>query len=317
MSFASLVSLPQRSSWTVCGEVREVLFWPCTGIRPRAVLLMIPGNPGLIDFYIDFCNELHAKFKKDLDIIGTSHLGHTLFSDNRGQQYRSTKTYSLEDQVTNTLAMFDIIDQTYGTEERPRMLLCGHSIGSYMAQRIVAVRTDRVARVFSLFPTVDKIADTPRGRQLRVLFRPGVRQVVAGIIDVLRWLLPTSTIVRLASLSKSLGDTNTRVVVDKMLHGSCVNSVLTMAADEMRRIVDLDEELYASTGGKFVMYYGTDDMWVPEDRYERMRAVNTQGVVRLCSGGISHAFVTAHSAEMACVVIGMLTDELAAEIENS
>ncbi|KAJ1666847.1 hypothetical protein IW140_002496 [Coemansia sp. RSA 1813] len=317
MSFASLISLPQRSSFKVCGELREVLFWPCTSGRPRAVLLLIPGNPGLIDFYIDFCNELHAQFPKELDIIGTSHLGHTRFNDNRGQKHRSTKPYGLEDQVTNMLAMFDQIDQTY-MHLQPRMLLCGHSVGCYVAQRIVAERTDRVHRVFSLFPAIDKIADTPRGKQLWLLFRPGARQLVAAAVDMLRWLLPTRAIFKLASLSKSLGESNTRVVVDKMLHGPCINSILKMAVDEMQKIVEVDEDLYAKEGEKFVMYYGTNDMWVPKDRYIKMRNINTKGIVRLCNLGISHAFVTTHSAEMARVMIEMLTkDKLGAEMQKA
>ncbi|KAJ2559403.1 hypothetical protein EV175_000346 [Coemansia sp. RSA 1933] len=316
MLFASLVPLPQRNSWEVDGELREVLFWPCTSGRARAVLLLIPGNPGLIDLYIDFCSELHAQFPRDLDIVGVSHLGHTLFSDNRGQQHRSPKTYGLEHQVANTLAMFDQIANAYA--HRPRMLLCGHSVGCYLAQRIVAERPDRVDRVFSLFPAIDTIVDTPRGRQLRLMFQPGVRQAVAALVDVIRWVLPARAVHRLAALSRSLGESNTRVVVDKMLHGACIRSILAMAADEMQRIVAVDEALYAREGAKFVMYYGTDDMWVPKDRYARMCAVNTQGIVRLCSAGISHAFVTAHSAEMARIMIEMLTsDKLAAEINEA
>ncbi|KAJ1901461.1 hypothetical protein LPJ81_003748 [Coemansia sp. IMI 209127] len=315
MSFASLVSLPQRNSWKVSGELREVLYWPCTSGRPLAVLLLIPGNPGPIDLYINFCNELHAQFPRDLDIIGTSHLGHSLFSDNRGQQHRSTKTYGLEDQVRNMLEMFDQIDQTY--THRPRMLLCGHSVGSYLAQRVFAERTDRVDRVFSLFPAIDRIADTPRGKQFRFLFWPGVRQLVSATIDVVRWILPTQAIFRFAMMSKSLGESDMQVVVDKMLHGVCINNILKMAVDEMKVIVQVDEELYRREGAKFVMYYGTDDMWVPKDRYATMCEINTKGIVRLCSDGISHAFVTTHSAEMARIMAEMLThDKLAAEIEK-
>ncbi|KAJ2392369.1 hypothetical protein GGI23_005232 [Coemansia sp. RSA 2559] len=315
MSFASLVPLPQRNSWKVCGELREVLYWPCASGRPRAVLFLIPGNPGLIDLYIDFCNELHAQFSSDLDIIGASHLGHTQFSDNQGKQHRNPKVYGLEDQVRNTLAMFDQIDQTY--THGPRMLLCGHSVGCYLAQRIVAERTDRVDRVFSLFPAIDRIADTPRGKQLWLLFQPGARQLVSAMVDVLRWMLPAWAIFKLAAMSESLGESNTWVVVDKMVHGTCINNILKMSVDEMQTIGRVDEALYRREGAKFVMYYGTDDMWVPKDRYAAMCKINTKGVVRLCSDGISHAFVTTHSAKMARIMTEIMAhDKLATEIEN-
>ncbi|KAI9500309.1 hypothetical protein BX070DRAFT_196021 [Coemansia spiralis] len=313
MTFASLLPLPQRSSWTVGGELQETLFWPCTGSSPRAVMLLIPGNPGLIDFYIDFCNALHTKFPQDLDIVGVSHLGHTRFSDNRGMVHRPRKVYGLDDQVANIVAVFDELHSVYKMDQ-PKMLLCGHSVGCYLAQKIVECRGERVDRVFSLFPAVDNIAEAPRGRQLRLMFKPGIRQVVVGAVGVLRWLLPASAITKLASLSNSLGESNTRLVVDKMLHGACVNNVLKMAADEMQDIKAMNHELYSTLGGKFVMYYGVDDMWVPENRYWKMFKINTKGKVALCSSGISHAFVTAHSAKMAVIMIKMLANELEAEI---
>ncbi|KAJ1809419.1 hypothetical protein LPJ75_004390 [Coemansia sp. RSA 2598] len=247
-----------------------------------------------------------------MDIIGVSHLGHTRFSDNRGLVYRCKKTHSLEEQVANMVAVFDEIDREYATcLQRPKMLLLGHSVGCYFAQKIIECREARVDRVYSLFPAIESIADTPRGRQLRLMFRPGVRQLVAGMIETLRWLLPVSAIYRVARMSGSLNRDNSLLVVDKMLFGSCVNSILRMASDEMRVIGRLDEELYSRIGRKFVMYYGVGDEWVPVSHYRRMRDINVDGTVVLCKEGISHAFVTNYTAQMARIVVEMLKQELA------
>ncbi|KAJ2331781.1 hypothetical protein GGI00_003099, partial [Coemansia sp. RSA 2681] len=294
------IALPQRTCWAVAGEVRETLFWPCRGGKARAVMLLVPGNPGLIDFYIDFCAAMHGLFSDSLEIIGVSHLGHTRFSDNRGLAVRRSSVPSLSEQVANMVAVFDQIDAEYASAaQRPKMLLCGHSC-----------RSDRVDRVFSLFPAVEDIAGTPRGRQLRLLFRPGVRQLAAGLVDMLTWMLPSAAILGLAGMSKSLDEGNARTVVEKMLYGSCISSVLKMAADEMDEICDLNEELYRRLGHKFVMYYGDQDGWVPPAHYQRMVETNTKGKVYLCQNGFPHSFVTTHSAEMALVVADMLREEL-------
>ncbi|KAJ2821411.1 hypothetical protein FBU31_004916, partial [Coemansia sp. 'formosensis'] len=145
------------------------------------------------------------------------------------------------------------------------------------------------------------IAGTPRGQQLWPLFYPGVRQLAAALVDMLVWILPSVAIVGLAGMSRSLDEDNARTVVEKMLHGPCINSVLKMAADEMDEIGNLNEELYRRLGHKFVMYYGSNDGWVPPARYKRMVATNTKGKVYMCQNGFPHSFVTTHSAEMALI----------------
>ncbi|KAJ2804247.1 hypothetical protein H4S07_004273, partial [Coemansia furcata] len=175
------------------------------------------------------------------------------------------------------VAVFDQIDADYSSAaQRPKMLLCGHSVGCYFAEKIVECRSDRVDRVFSLFPAVEDIAGTPRGQQLWPLFYPGVRQLAAALVDMLVWILPGVAIVGLAGMSRSLDEDNARTVIEKMLHGPCINSVLKMAADEMDEIGNLNEELYRRLGHKFVMYYGSNDGWVPPARYKRMVATNTK-----------------------------------------
>ncbi|KAJ2054054.1 Thioredoxin domain-containing protein 5, partial [Coemansia sp. S155-1] len=311
MSFVSRIALPQRTCWAVAGEMRETLFWPCKSGKARAVMLLVPGNPGLIDFYIDFCTALHSLFSDSLDIIGVSHLGHTRFSDNRGLAVKRSSVPSLADQVANMVAVFDQIDADYrSAAQRPKMLLCGHSVGCYFSEKIVECRSDRVDRVFSLFPAVEDIAGTPRGRQLWPMFYPGVRQLAAGLVDMLVWLLPSAAILGLAGMSRSLSEDSARTVAEKMLHGPCINSILKMAADEMDEIGDLNEELYRCLGHKFVMYYGSNDGWVPTTHHKRMAATNTKGKIYMCQNGYPHSFVTTHSAEMALVVADMLREEM-------
>ncbi|KAJ1873783.1 hypothetical protein LPJ55_002018 [Coemansia sp. RSA 990] len=310
------IALPLRTSWLVSGELRETLYWPCRSRQARAVILMIPGNPGLADFYIDFCTAIHDEFIEHMDIICVSHLGHTRFGDNRGLVYRNKKTYNLEEQVENMISVFDKIDKEYAQADRPKMFLCGHSVGCYFAQKICECRSARIDRVFSLFPAIESIGMTPRGRELWFLFQPGVRHVLAGVVDMIRWLFPLRVIHAMVNASKSLNADNSHLVVDKMLHGPCVNSVLRMAADEMRKISGLNEEFYRTFGHKFVMYYGRNDNWVPLECFEKMRQVNTGGKVTLCENNISHAFVTSQSEDMALVMTGLLKDELHIELDK-
>ncbi|KAJ1754872.1 hypothetical protein LPJ54_007133, partial [Coemansia sp. RSA 1824] len=231
--------------------------------------------------------------------------------DNRGLVHRNQKTHSLDEQVENMVCVFDKVCEEY---EGKKVFLCAHSVGCYFAQQICEQREERVQRVFSLFPAIESIGLTPRGRQLWFMFQPGVRHTVAAVVDMIRWIFPIRVIHKMANLSQNLNADNSHLVVDKMLHGSCVNSVLSMAADEIRKIGTLNEDFYKQWGHKFVMYYGRNDNWVPIECFKKMKRVNTGGKVVLCENNISHAFVTSQSEEMALVMTEMLKDELHCEL---
>ncbi|KAJ1962590.1 hypothetical protein GGI12_002564 [Dipsacomyces acuminosporus] len=155
---------------------------------------------------------IHKAHGDGLEVVGMSHLGHTQFSDNTGQIYRNSKRYSLSDHIANCVAAFDMLDAEYSKlTPRPKMLLCGHSVGCYIAEKIIESRHDRIDRVFSLFPTVEHIADTPRGHQLQMLFRPYARKCISGLVEGLTWILPASALYSLGSLSGSLNADSSKV----------------------------------------------------------------------------------------------------------
>jgi pimeloyl-ACP methyl ester carboxylesterase len=83
--------------------------------------------------------------------------------------------FSLEEQVENKIAILDRLREIYpaGT----RFILAGHSMGSWLALRVLKARPNDIERVFALFPTIDKIADTPNGRKLKVKENPVLKRL--------------------------------------------------------------------------------------------------------------------------------------------
>lgn len=53
----------------------QVLWWPCTSQHPRTILLFIPGNPGLLDFYIPFLDTIYHEANSSITIFAHAHLG--------------------------------------------------------------------------------------------------------------------------------------------------------------------------------------------------------------------------------------------------
>lgn len=96
--------------------------------------------------------------------IVASHLGHSA-----GDHVTDTsRMYTLEEQVESKIAILDRLREQYpaGT----RFILAGHSMGSWLALRVLKARPNHgIERLFELFPTIHRIADTPNGRKMQVI----------------------------------------------------------------------------------------------------------------------------------------------------
>ncbi|RUS19281.1 hypothetical protein BC937DRAFT_87726 [Endogone sp. FLAS-F59071] len=68
---AHLFTTPLRSTWNVRGNLTETLWWPANESAPRKIVLfMIPGNPGLIEYYANFLQEIYVQTKGRIEIFG-------------------------------------------------------------------------------------------------------------------------------------------------------------------------------------------------------------------------------------------------------
>ncbi|KAG0245997.1 hypothetical protein BGX31_005061 [Mortierella sp. GBA43] len=308
---ATLFKGPIRAIWNVKdGENVPTIWWPAKGVPPsdkdfwgqtqHTILIMIPGNPGMVDYYIPFLQSVYDTCQQKIDIFGGHSAGSHVVDPSR--------MFSLEEQVENKIAILDRLREIYpaGT----RFILAGHSMGSWLALRVLKARPNDIERVFALFPTIDKIADTPNGRKLKHLFRPTVRAIVGGSVSVLRALFPDpeglQSIVKMAT---GQGGDMAKVTSQELLHSSVVKNCLFLAGEEMVQIKIKDKELIEEHASKFVFYYGKTDEWSPIENYYEMQAEFPSIKIHLCEQGMAHAFVLQHGAEMGVLVGGWINDQ--------
>ncbi|KAG0007043.1 hypothetical protein BGZ65_011064 [Modicella reniformis] len=217
-----------------------------------------------------------------------------------------SRLYSLEEQVESKIAILDRLRDVYpiGT----RYILAGHSMGGWLALRVLKARPNHgIERVFELFPTIHKIADTPNGRKLKNLFRPVMRAITGGAVSMLRALFPNGlqTVVSLATGQE--GDM-ARVTSQELLHSSVVKNCLYLASQEMEQINVMDQELIEEHASKFVFYYGKTDEWSPIENYHEMQTEFPKIRIHLCEQGMAHAFILEHSVEMGLLVGDWIND---------
>lgn len=71
----------------------------------------------------------------------------------------------LHAQVASAIEAFDTVKEHYGDA---KIVLVGHSIGSWIALQVLKARPEAVAAIFLLLPTISHIGSTPNGRKLSV-----------------------------------------------------------------------------------------------------------------------------------------------------
>ncbi|KAI8816676.1 uncharacterized protein EV422DRAFT_571435 [Fimicolochytrium jonesii] len=284
-------------TWDLGNRPTEILHLPHReGKKMRAVVLMIPGNPGLVEYYEEFLRRLHQALKGEMTFLGASHLGHSAAVRTIG------KLYSVKEQVEHKLQLLDEVERRYGRDTK--VVLIGHSFGAWVNIEILKARPDaNVVKVFELFPAIMKIRASPQGRIFSLFDWPLIRTVPALLVGSIRFVaqpfpkLLNSLVSTFSRNHKTPREVST--TVERFLHYSTVSNAMHLASDEMRTIDELDVETIQKHAEKFVMYYGAGDHWVPQSQYEEMKNKFPNVTVHLCEDNIPHSFCLGYSDVMA------------------
>ncbi|KAL4890349.1 hypothetical protein BDV59DRAFT_96975 [Aspergillus ambiguus] len=317
---------------------------PSVQSSPQLIIIyFISGNPGLIGYYHTFLSLLSEKInfqatqqqqKCTYHVYGHSLAGFQL--DERAGEHPPSHShyYDLEEQirfVQNKLDAFIATLTANGTP--PRVILVGHSVGSYIAMETLRRHRDRTKAGDSpvdfdiiggamLFPTVVDIAKSPSGRKLTSLlyFLPQLAAVVGVLVRMLTALVPHAVLRALVSfyMGSPPGDmVDTTAAFIESPRG--VRQALHMAADEMQTITSdqwSDDVWGMSTVkdpvSRLFFYFGRNDHWVAErtrDEIIELRGQASGGPKMIvCEEGLPHAFCLRHSDVMAKKVAAMVMD---------
>ncbi|KAE8148583.1 hypothetical protein BDV25DRAFT_141637 [Aspergillus avenaceus] len=316
-------------------------------------IYMISGNPGLIGYYHTFLSLLSQKLnpapQKQAQQPAFQVYGHSLGGFELTKP--PAKQYDLEEQIhyvqnnleeflTNQLASTraqsaDTSSAPVPTEPtRPKVILIGHSVGSYIAMEILRRHRERNSNAslpsadfdiiggIMLFPTVVDIAKSPSGQKLTRLlaFIPQLALVVGFLARVLTALVPGAllrSLIRfyMGSPPESMVETTAGFLESKR----GVRQALHMAADEMQTITSdrWSDDVWGMSGvrdpvARLFFYFGRNDHWVAErtrDEIVELRGCEEGGPkMVVCEEGLPHAFVLKHSEAVARKVVDMVLD---------
>lgn len=268
-----------------------------TGCQDR-LFLVIPGNPGVADYYDEFmkrlCTITHTP------AWSVSHAGHVLPPEDGKQELYKKLSYelcSLEGQIRHKVAFIK-----ENIPKDVKLILIGHSIGCYIILKILSQLKHRMLRCYMLFPTVERMAVSPNGRVYTPLLK--YARWLAPILARTLGVFPASYKRKLLewhfdeeAMPESVYEATLCLVNPFTLANS-----LYMAHYEMQTVKDLDESLIRENKDLLSFYFGRDDAWCPQEYFYDTKTRFPDLDARLCENGYSHAFVLGEGVHMADLV---------------
>ncbi|KAE8329478.1 hypothetical protein BDV39DRAFT_191394 [Aspergillus sergii] len=310
----------------------------CNPSLSPITIYMISGNPGLIGYYHTFLSVLSDKLDTHPAQQTRKNHAFQIYGHSLGG-FELTKTpgpkpryYDLEEQicfVQNKLNDFLTSSSNASNgvpSPKPKVILIGHSMGSYIAMEILQRHRERSTSGTSpsvnfdiiggimLFPTVVDIAKSPSGQKLTLAV------VVGFLVRILTALLPGSLLRSLIRFYMgSPRDNMVETTAAFLESGYGVQQALHMAADEMQTITSdkWSDDVWGMSDVKdpvtrLFFYFGRNDHWVAEqtrDEVIKLRGRTESGPkMVVCEEGLPHAFVLKHSDVVAKKVADMVLD---------
>ncbi|KAJ7107606.1 hypothetical protein C8R43DRAFT_1044539 [Mycena crocata] len=257
------------------------LWWDTESTHPpEALLLFIPGNPGLLNFYTEFLSSIHRRHPR-LAIFAHAHLAHTPGITSLAGEH------GLRAQVQSAIEALDAVLTAFG---QVKVILSGHSVGAWIVLQILKARRSDVFRMFLLCPTLTHIADTPNGRRLHWLFRSPFPWVISRLSYLTR-PLPVSLLFPHWSFPQI-------AVLRSLLNSpASILACLNMAHEEMVNIRELDTLLLEENRSLVYILFAEQDEWVSTHKATIMLSF-AEDPARVVDANVPHAFCITHSVQV-------------------
>lgn len=258
--------------------------------NPKDIILIIPGNPGVASYYKSFMQTIYSQLKGSHAVWAVSHAGHC----QTNLKVSGPVLYDLSEQISHKVSFLKEC-----IPEGSSVTLVGHSIGcKIILDSIKALKGDNgvdVKQSYLLFPTIERMADTPQGVRLSPIlsyFRWCV-VLLAGIIN----LLPAFFKHKVFNIFYVDVPMCCAEATIELLHPNIVRNVLWMAFNELKEVLKPDLTTLEHYSDNILLYYGAEDGWCPlsfrEELLIQLPSINSQ----ICTKNIDHAFVL-HSSEI-------------------
>ncbi|KAL8703132.1 MAG: hypothetical protein Q9201_003691 [Fulgogasparrea decipioides] len=266
------------------------------------LIFLIPGNPGLIDYYDPFLSTLHTLLLSSSD--SNFHVcGHSLagFVTHRKSTLASSELAGLQRQIEYVDdRLYEQVEETYdATGKTPKVILMGHSVGAYILLEVIQRHRKRIENARAedfdliggilLFPTITHIARSPSGIVASALLGiPRSTQIANAIVKCLTYFLPASTLYYLLRTILRFPEHAAQTTASFIKSADGVERILYLAKDEMDMITHdkWGKEVWGAAtepgtnskdtiNSNLVFFWGQNDKWVAKKTRDDL--INARG----------------------------------------
>lgn len=313
----------------------------------KSVLVFIPGNPGLIEFYMTYLNTIQLQHPQ-FEIFGIGHAGYQTTDNILHEKPKTCDYYDINYQIEHK---YDIIKKyildNYDEDEgnKVEIFFLAHSMGAYVVQRVTKklldcqILYDKFEIKFTglICPTIMDISKSSNGVTFTKLFNylPLITILVL-ISKVFSFFLTDSSLKRIIRnkyisnehkplkgktpeqeliIQESL-DNSVTAIFDIFKSERIIRQSLLLAQDELKEIGTLQDfnDWYFSNVKNVWSYYAISDHWVgdPTRDYLIRRYHNPKNNQIFDVGkeldAISHSFCVHKSVEFAEITVDKLRE---------
>jgi len=290
--------------------------WIDQPLQIDQLILVIPGNPGLIGYYETFMAALHDSLQGKAVVWGIGHGGHEQPSGvDLPCINKYPELFTLDGQIKHKISFIDKY-----VASGVKLHLIGHSIGGKISAELVKHYSSNYnINAYLLFPTLERMAQTPKGRKLGPFLGPLRKMVVfvASVINRLPESWITSVLQMFLSVNRNLAVSEGSATGDvilrttrKLLHPQALERCMFMAHDELQVVGELNAGELRKFSDRLTLYFGTKDHWCPLDYCRNFQEQVPEARAIVCALELEHAFVLKSSQQMASIVSEWLHQKL-------
>ncbi|KAM3266339.1 lipid droplet-associated hydrolase isoform X1 [Capsicum annuum] len=279
-----LIDKRQRAGFRLCNvsgckiDVMEI-----HATDPKFHVLFIPGNPGVISFYVDFLESLYYQLEGTASVTAISHIAQT------EKNWENGRLFSLQEQTDHKI---NFIEHELQDVEVP-IVLVGHSIGSYISLDIFKRFQEKVTYCICLYPFL--AVNTKSSTQTIIKKIAASRILCTGVSSIVAvlGLLPAwiSRILVKNSVGNSWCPSAVEALCTHVLRYHTVQNMLYMAMTEFEKLSEVpDWSFMREKKSQMAFLFGVDDHWGPLDLYEEISIKVPGAVLAVERGGYTHAF---------------------------
>lgn len=281
----------------VHGEVMRISMSQTTTQIPSKVqsgdthVLLLPGNPGIIEYYRPFLRKLWQKLSPDLQKVCHFHAlglpGHDL------RELNGDREFVISDHVGFCRSYLQS-KMLLAESEEHNLVMVGHSYGSHLALTVMeTLAEEEVCQVslVMLMPALWEIAYCA-GLLTRLALADW-----RGLLSWLTWMVTNVTppIMRDALLSSIGHDRESECISRKLVDGrrrSVFENITSLGRDELVNIRNPYHMITSKSIQSALLVYVDDDKWCPpQARSIIMDAFSGRIEVKKGGSGVTHAFV--------------------------